>query len=95
MKELMLVAEAEYHARRVVATLATVDPTGQPHARTVIIRRLDAGQDSVWITSDARSDKVAHLAANPLAELLFWLPHERQQFRLRCRARSCTRPGTR
>ena len=85
MKELMLVAEAEFHARRMVATLATVDPAGQPRARTVIVRKLDEKRDSIWVTTDARSQKVTEIMATPLVELLFWLPHERQQFRLSCR----------
>ena len=83
MQELALLAEAEYHARRVVAALATVDSAGHPHARTVIVRRLDAATPALWITSDARSNKIAQLQACPVAELVFWMPHERLQFRLR------------
>lgn len=83
MHELSLVAEAEFHARRVVATLATVDRQGNPRARTVFVRALDKQARTLWITTDARSSKVDHLRARPVAELVIWAPHERQQFRLR------------
>src|SRR5438445_135980 len=34
------------------------------------------------ITADGRGKKVAHLAAHPAAELVFWMFNERLQFRL-------------
>lgn len=83
MQELTLLMEAEYHSRRIVATLATVDAQGFPRARTVIVRHLDAHDGSIWITTDARSAKIEELTACPGAELVFWTPNERQQFRVR------------
>ncbi len=82
ISELRLVVEAEYHARRTIATLATVDADGNPRARTVIVRRIDPSSGALWITTDARSNKVDHLAAHPAAELVFWMFNERLQFRL-------------
>jgi pyridoxamine 5'-phosphate oxidase len=68
------------HAPR-VATLATVDRDNVPHARSVVVRAIeDAGV--LHITSDARSGKNAHLRHAPSAELVFWLPARREQFRL-------------
>ena len=83
MDELILLAEAEYHARRIVATLATLDVDGvTPRARTVFVRWMDARTNDIWISTDLRSAKVPQLRANPRAELCFWTPHERQQFRI-------------
>jgi PPOX class probable FMN-dependent enzyme len=82
MQELILLSEAEYHARRIIATLATVDPHGHPRARTMIVRWFDEQHDTIWMTTDSRSPKISHLLANPEAELVFWALHERQQFRV-------------
>jgi pyridoxamine 5'-phosphate oxidase len=82
MQELSLLSEAEFHNRRIVATLATVDVNGNPRARTVFVRSMDPVANTIWTTTDARSAKVAQLQARPMAELCFWTPHERQQFRI-------------
>ena len=82
MQELILLTEAEYHARRIIATLATVDPHGRPRARTVIVRWFDEQHDTIWMTTDSRSTKIAHLLVQPEAELVFWALQERQQFRV-------------
>ena len=83
MKELSLLMEAEFHSRHMVATLATVDADGGPRARMVIIRRLDERDDSIWITTNARSGKISQLERCARAELVCWAPNERQQFRVR------------
>jgi PPOX class probable FMN-dependent enzyme len=82
MQELTTLAEAEFHARRIVATLATVDEAGRPRARTVFIRWFDEAEATIWITTDDRSEKMKHLMKTPVGELVIWTPHERQQFRL-------------
>ena len=82
ISELRLLVDAEYHARRMIATLATVDAQGNPRARTVIVRRIDPKTGAIAITTDARSPKVAHLASHPASELVFWMFNERLQFRL-------------
>src|SRR4051794_28547204 len=64
-----------------VGTLATADAGGAPRARSVVCREI--GDDgSLWVTSDARSEKAAHLRGRPEAELVLWLPAAREQFRL-------------
>ncbi|OZI59408.1 pyridoxamine 5'-phosphate oxidase [Bordetella genomosp. 4] len=58
-------------------TLATVDSTGQPSARTVLIKGFDA-RGFVFFTN-YESRKGRDLLANPRAALLFfWQPLERQ-----------------
>jgi pyridoxamine 5'-phosphate oxidase len=85
MQELRLVCEAEYRARPIVATMATANRDGQPHARIVIVRLFDPGEGILWIATDRRSEKINELAACPVAELVFWAPQERHQFRVRGR----------
>ena len=78
--------EAEYADRPRIATLATIDLDRQPRARTVILRRID-DDGTLWIASDGHSDKNAHLRHTADAELVFYLPTSREQFRIfgRCR----------
>lgn len=82
IKELLLVTAAEFHGRPIVAALATVDPTGRPHNRTVILRHINAGDGTAVIATDARSHKMAELAHRAEGELVIWSPHEREQFRI-------------
>src|SRR5215213_3847478 len=64
-----------------VCTLATVDKAGLPRARSVVCRRV--GPDgAIWLASDARSEKNEHVKASPQAEVVFWLPTRREQFRV-------------
>jgi pyridoxamine 5'-phosphate oxidase len=64
-----------------VATLATVDRSDAPHARSVICRRID-DDGQLYFTSDARSDKNSQVHAEPRVELVFWLPRSRTEFRV-------------
>ncbi len=64
-----------------IATLATVDRGGSPRARTVVCRRV-AADGSLCVVSDARSEKNDHVKANPQAEVVFWLPTLREQYRV-------------
>ncbi len=64
-----------------IATLATVDWQGRPRARSVVCRRI-ADDGSLWIASDARSEKNEHAKERKQAELVVWLPQPREQFRL-------------
>ncbi len=58
-------------------TLATVDETGQPSARIVLLKMID-GRGLVFFTN-LESRKGRQLAANPMAALTFWWgPLERQ-----------------
>jgi PPOX class probable FMN-dependent enzyme len=73
--------EAEFHNRNRIAALATVDSAGQPHVRSIICRRF--GPDgSVAFATDRTSEKIAQIRSNSRAELMFWLPGWREQYRL-------------
>ena len=64
-----------------IATLATVDERGRPRARSVVCRKL-TDDGATWYVSDGRSEKNAHVRANPSAEIVFWLSGRREQFRI-------------
>lgn len=71
----------EFGDKPCVATLATVDKSGAPRARTVVCRRVGA-EGSLYVASDARSEKNEQLRGSPQAEVVFWLPGLREQFRV-------------
>ena len=57
--------------------LATVDPSGQPFTRTVLLKQLDAGGLVFYTNYESR--KARHLAENNKVSATFlWLPLERQ-----------------
>jgi PPOX class probable FMN-dependent enzyme len=64
-----------------VGTLATVDRSGAPRARSVILRRID-DESQLYVVSDARADKNAHVRGDGRAEIVFWLPGQQTQFRV-------------
>jgi PPOX class probable FMN-dependent enzyme len=64
------------------AQLATVRSDGRPANRTVVVRDLIDSGSQVVATTDARSAKAAQLAAVPWAELCWYFPETREQFRL-------------
>jgi PPOX class probable FMN-dependent enzyme len=64
-----------------VATLATVDRSGAPRARTVVCRRV-ADDGTLYVASDARSEKNDQVKASAQAEVVFWLPTLREQYRV-------------
>ena len=53
-------------------TLSTVDPTGQPTARVVLLKVVDQRGLAFFTNLDSRKGR--HLAANPKAALAFWWP---------------------
>lgn len=81
LPELRSALDAEFADRPRVAALATVDEDGRPRVRSVVCRRVEAHGD-LWLCSDARSAKNAQLKHNPAAELAFWLPSRREQYRV-------------
>jgi PPOX class probable FMN-dependent enzyme len=87
ISELSVLLAAEFHHRRTIGTLCTVDQNGEPRARMVIVRSLDEASGEIWMATDSRSAKVAQLTAHPAAELVFWSGSERQQFRIHGKAR--------
>jgi len=79
--ELQAALGREYGDKPQLATLATVDRSGAPRARTVVCRRV-ADDGNVLIVSDSRSEKNDQLKSSPQAEVVFWLPTLREQFRV-------------
>lgn len=63
--------------------LATVGPDGAPEARTVILRGCEPAAKALRFHTDARSAKVAELAARPRASLHFYDPAAKIQLRIR------------
>jgi pyridoxamine 5'-phosphate oxidase len=59
--------------------LATVDPSGQPAARTVLLKGLDRRGLAFYTNLESR--KARELAANPKAALLFWWQAQARQVR--------------
>jgi len=68
------------HAWR-TPVLATLGLEGAPQARTVVLRAADAARGELRVFTDRRSPKVAELAAQPVATLVFW--SEALQWQLR------------
>lgn len=66
--------------------LATTGLDGTPQARTVVLRGLEPATRRLRLHTDARAGKVAELAAEPRATLLFYDPAAQLQLRLSGRA---------
>lgn len=62
--------------------VATVSPSGRPHARMMVVRRVDDGARTLDLYTDARSPKRTDLACSPRAEAVFWDPKKRLQLRM-------------
>jgi pyridoxamine 5'-phosphate oxidase len=70
------------------AQLATVSAEGKPANRTVVFRGFvegqsaDLAQNSLKFISDQRSEKMRQLQHHPWAELCWYFPKTREQFRI-------------
>ena len=66
--------------------LATIDAAQRPRSRTVVFRGFledsDRYQDCLKIVTDRRSQKYAQITANPYAEVSWYFPKTRSQFRI-------------
>ena len=71
----------EFGHKPQIAALATVDHDHRPRVRSMVIRRVEA-DGTLWFCSDRRGEKADHLAASAYAEVVFWLPELREQFRV-------------
>jgi hypothetical protein len=69
-----------------LAALATVTPSGAPRLRSVILRACDPEAGTVAFATDARSAKVAEIAAEPRVAMTFWDDGTGVQIRLDGRA---------
>lgn len=83
--ELRRAVNDKHHAWRtpVLATMAD----GQPDARTVVLREVDADTRQLEIYSDSRASKIKQLAAQGSAKLVFW--SKRLGWQVRCTVK-CT-----
>jgi hypothetical protein len=63
--------------------LASSRSDGQACVRMVVLRGLKRDENLLWVNTNARSGKVAHLRQNPVAEVALWLPRRKLQLRLR------------
>eukprot|EP00198_Chlamydomonas_reinhardtii_P010733 XP_001700070.1 pyridoxamine 5' phosphate oxidase-related protein [Chlamydomonas reinhardtii] len=63
--------------------LATVRPDNRPANRTVVFRGfLSDDDDSLTFVTDSRSRKVGEVAVNPAAEVAWYFPETREQYRV-------------
>ncbi len=62
--------------------LATVRPNGQPANRTVVFRGFLDGTNQLQFVTDARSAKVEQIAHHNQAEVCWYFPKTREQFRI-------------
>ena len=65
----------------------TVDEYHQPFSRTVVLRRVWDDSPRLWIYTDERTPKVAHLQSNPKVSLLFYHPKQLLQVSIRGKCR--------
>ncbi len=70
----------EPHARYV--QLATVSAGGMPHNRTIVFRGFLGDSDVIRFITDKRSAKIEDIKINPHAEVCWYFPKTREQFRL-------------
>ena len=63
-------------------TVGTVDQTGTPQLRIMILRNLSRGNRAIRFHTDARSIKVEQIRQNPAASVLIYDPSAKVQIRL-------------
>jgi pyridoxamine 5'-phosphate oxidase len=81
-KELGRATVDRHHAWR-TPVLATVGSDGSPNARTVVLRQVDANQQTLCFYTDARSLKISELAKEPKGVLAFWSARLNWQLRVK------------
>lgn len=64
-----------------VAVLSTVDGSGHPDARALVLK--DVTTEGWWFASSANSPKGSQLAANPWAAMTWYWPQRGRQIRVR------------
>ena len=62
--------------------LATVGLDGRPRNRTVVFRQFREGTNQLQIVTDSRSDKYQQIQEKTSAEICWYFPKTREQFRL-------------
>ena len=81
-KELGRASVDRHHAWR-TPVLATVGCDGSPNARTVVLRKVDTNQQTLYFYTDARSAKVSELTKEPKSVLAFWSGRLNWQLRVK------------
>lgn len=81
-KELGRASVDRHHEWR-TPVLATVGCDGSPNARTVVLRKVDAKQQTLCFYTDARSEKVSELTKEPKAVFVFWSARLNWQLRVK------------
>ena len=82
--ELDAAASDRLHAWR-TPVLATAAPDGSVHARTVVLREVQAAARLLVIYTDSRAAKVRQMQAQPTCTLVMWSAALAWQLRLRAR----------
>uniref|UniRef100_A0A7S3RAT0 Pyridoxamine 5'-phosphate oxidase Alr4036 family FMN-binding domain-containing protein n=1 Tax=Dunaliella tertiolecta TaxID=3047 RepID=A0A7S3RAT0_DUNTE len=62
--------------------IGTIKPNGRPANRTVVFRDWLNNTDRFTFITDIRSNKVSEVKENPYAEIAWWFPQTRDQFRI-------------
>ncbi len=63
--------------------LATLDTSGCPDARLMVLRGVSLERPALWFHADAQSRKIAQIKANPAASVVAFDPSNDLQIRLR------------
>ena len=77
-----LVAGVKGQSSARVVVLATINPNGEPEARSVVLRRADPAQSRLEFHTDVDSQKVTDLRHTPKAQIHVWDPTGLVQLRL-------------
>lgn len=77
-----LVAGVKGQSSARVVVLATINPNGEPEARSVVLRRADPAQSRLEFHTDVDSQKVTSLRHMPKAQIHVWDPTHHVQLRL-------------
>jgi pyridoxamine 5'-phosphate oxidase len=78
-----------------VMTLSTVDASGRPSARVLVLRGLDPDACAFDFATDAGSRKGVELVANPQAALTWYWPRHGRQIRITGRVEALDREAAR
>ncbi len=63
-------------------SMATVDETGRPQQRTVVLRDSDSRKRELQFHTDIRSSKIQEIAKGGQISLLCWMPNHQLQLRI-------------
>lgn len=84
IKDLRTLIRQETGGEQIVCVLATADVSGKPSARCMLLRKIDDGGTMLFV-SDRKTAKDDQLRARPECELVFWLPNQSTQVRVKGR----------